>query len=230
MAKKNYAMTIDLQACIGCAGCAVTCKNENNTVDGINWMHYTKKETGEFPHVRYDFMPTLCNHCDNAPCIKACPVTAMYKDEDGLTLHDADRCIGCKACMTACPYGVISYNKENPHQYWNENNAWSELSATPKEVQDHAGAPIPYHNPERDYNYESIRYRGIVEKCQFCDHRLARDEQPYCVDRCPSEAMYVGDLNDPDDKIHELLKYSHEGLKEELGTKPKVFYLRKFSK
>jgi len=229
MAKKNYAMTIDLQSCIGCASCSVTCKNENNTDTGMNWMHFIQNETGVFPNVSYEFIPTLCNHCDNAPCVKACPVTAMYKDEEtGLTLHSADKCIGCKACMTSCPYGVISYNKNNPHEYWNQQEAWSELTASPKEIKDKVGTEVPYYNPERDYRYEAIRYRGIVEKCQLCDHRLARDEQPYCVDRCPSEAMYVGDLNDPNDKIHEFLKREHKTLKDELGTKPKVFYTRSF--
>lgn len=225
---KNYAMTIDLQSCIGCAACSVTCKNENNTDDGINWMHFLKKETGTFPNVRYEFMPALCNHCDNAPCIKACPVTAMYKDEDGLTLHDSDRCIGCKACMAACPYGVISYNKDNPHEYWTSEEAWSELSATPAHVKEATGETLPYYNPERAYNYEAVRSRGVVEKCQLCDHRLKRDEQPYCVERCPSEAMYVGDLNDPDDKIHEILQDEHKTLKDELGTKPKVYYINSF--
>lgn len=225
---KNYAMTIDLQACIGCAACSIACKSENNTDTGMNWSHHLINESGKFPNVKYEYMPTLCNHCDNAPCVKACPVTAMYKDENGLTLHNADKCIGCKSCMASCPYGVISYNKKDPHQYWDGQEAWSELSATPAEIKEKIGTTVPYYNPERAFNYEAIRYRGIVEKCQMCDHRLARDQQPYCVTRCPAEARYVGDLNDPNDKIHELLKWDTKTLRSDLGTNPKVFYLRSF--
>ncbi|WP_245741953.1 4Fe-4S dicluster domain-containing protein [Anaerobacillus arseniciselenatis] len=227
---KNYAMTIDLQSCIGCAACSVACKNENNTDTGMNWSHHIHTTTGTFPNVKYEYIPTLCNHCDNAPCVKACPVKAMYKDdENGLTLHNADKCIGCKACMASCPYGVISYNKKDPHQYWNDQESWyDDVSATPAEIKEKIGTEVPYYNPERAFNYEAIRYRGIVEKCQMCDHRLDRGEQPYCVSRCPAEARYVGDLNDPNDKIHELLTHDHKTLREDLGTKPKVFYLRSF--
>ncbi|MDG5786091.1 4Fe-4S dicluster domain-containing protein [Evansella sp. AB-P1] len=227
---KNYAMTIDLHKCVGCAACSVVCKNENNTDIGMNWSHHIINVSGKFPNVKYEYIPTLCNHCEDAPCVKACPVKAMYKDENGLTLHDADKCIGCKSCMASCPYGVISFNKKDPHQYWTEQTALVEgMTASPKEVSEIAGEKLPYYNPEREYNYEGMRYRGIVEKCQLCDHRLARDEQPYCVSRCPAEARYVGDLNDPNDPIHELLgKYGHKKLREDLGTKPKVFYLREF--
>jgi molybdopterin-containing oxidoreductase family iron-sulfur binding subunit len=116
----QYAMVIDLQKCVGCAACGIACKNENNVPDGIFWAHYIKETTGKFPNVKYQFIPTLCNHCKNAPGVAACPVTpkVMYKSENGATLHDVDRCIGCRRCEAACPYKVIPFNGEEAHQNW----------------------------------------------------------------------------------------------------------------
>lgn len=230
MAKK-YAMVIDLQKCVGCAACSIACKNENNTDIGKNWSSAITRTTGKFPNTKYEYIPTLCNHCENAPCAKACPTQAMYKDENGLTLHNADKCIGCKSCMLACPYGVISANKKDPHEFWKQEDAFigGGMTPTPKEVTERTGTPIPYYNPDREKTYEGIRYKGIVEKCTFCDHRLAEGEKPYCTVACPAKCRYVGDLNDPTDEINEILgKYAARQLQPDKGTKPKVFYVRGF--
>lgn len=227
---KNYAMSIDLHKCVGCAACSIACKNENNTDTGNDWAHHINRTVGTFPNTNYEYIPTLCNHCENAACVTACPTQAMYKDENGLTLHDADKCIGCKSCMQACPYGVISFNSQEPFEYWNSQDAFiKDLSATPKEMKEKFGKPFPYYNTDREKTYEGIRYKGIVEKCTLCDHRLAEGEQPYCVVSCPADARLVGDLNDPNDEINVLLaKYKSRNLLPDKGTKPKVFYLRDF--
>lgn len=104
---KRYAMVIDLRRCIGCDACMVACKAEYDVPLGVfrTWVPY--KVVGTYPNVKKQFMPRLCNHCDNPPCVRACPVGATYKVEDGgFVLQHYDRCIGCKACMAACPYNA----------------------------------------------------------------------------------------------------------------------------
>jgi len=100
-------MVIDQQKC---GGCILACKAENHTPGDINWCDKITKTAGTFPDVRFEYISTMCNHGDDALCVTACPTRAMYKSPQGLTLHDPDKCIGCKACMVNCPYGVISCN------------------------------------------------------------------------------------------------------------------------
>lgn len=103
----KYGFVIDNRKCIGCHACTVACKTENQVPIGVNrtWVKYV--ERGEFPDTRRVFQVTRCNHCQNPPCVKICPVTAMYRREDGIVDFDSERCIGCKACMQACPYDAI---------------------------------------------------------------------------------------------------------------------------
>tara|TARA_Y100001954_G_C15732417_1_gene563950 strand:- start:1 stop:825 length:825 start_codon:yes stop_codon:yes gene_type:complete len=229
--KKKLAMVIDLQKCTGCGACTLVCKNENNVQDGILWANKISKTVGKFPNVRYDYIPTLCNHCDKAPCVKVCPTQAMHKDEDGITMHDTEKCVGCRYCMVACPYKVISYNGEKPHKRWKSDEKLMVGCASPKELNEKVGGDtIPYYNPERAKTYAGIRPKNSVEKCTFCDHLVKDGEEPRCVQRCPSKARIFGDLNNPDDKIVSLLgKYTPYRLKETLGTEPKVYYIRNYN-
>lgn len=226
----RYAMVINLHKCVGCSACQIACKNENNVAEGMFWSWHMNRTTGTFPNVKYEYVPTLCNHCEEAACVKACPTGAMYKDENGLTLHHPDKCIGCKSCMQACPYGVINFNKKEPHEYWRNNTPLiKDITATAKETAAQTGEKIPYYNPDRAKTYEGIRSKGIVEKCTLCDHRLKEGEQPYCVTSCPADARLVGDLDNPNDPIHAMLaNYKASVLRPEKGTKPKVFYLREY--
>ena len=166
----------------------------------------------------------------SAPCVKACPVGAMYKDENGITMHDAKKCIGCKTCMLADPYGVISYNKAHPHKLWKDNSsAIKDVTSSGTETSKKAGVPIPYYNPEREKTYAGIRPEGVVEKCTFCDHRVKEGELPYCAASCPAKARIFGDLEDPKSEVNTLLnKHKNFQLKPELGAKPKVFYIRQY--
>lgn len=227
----RYGMAIDLHKCVGCSACSISCKSENNVDVGMFWSNYKHRTTGQFPNVKYEYIPTLCNHCENAACVRACPTGAMYKDENGLTLHNPDKCIGCKSCMQACPYGVINFNKEKPHRYWRDENALiTDGTATGKEMQDKLGVEIPYYNPDRAATYEGIRPKGIVEKCTMCDHRVKEGLNPWCVESCPADARTFGDLDDPTSDLVKLLaRYDSKTLLPHKGTKPKVFYLRGYN-
>jgi molybdopterin-containing oxidoreductase family iron-sulfur binding subunit len=231
MPKKRYGMVIDLHSCVGCSGCDIACKSENNVPEGFAWSNHIIETSGSFPDARFRYIPTLCNHCENAPCVANCPTNAMYKSEEGLTLHDLDKCIGCRACQVACPYGVIYFNEDKPHPRFREDSepAIPGCTSTGEEVAQQAGAPIPYYNPARAETYAGIRSKGVVEKCTFCDHRLARGELPACVVACPADARLFGDLNDPESlPSRALARFTPKVLQREKGTKPRVFYIRDF--
>jgi molybdopterin-containing oxidoreductase family iron-sulfur binding subunit len=231
---KKMAMVIDLQRCTGCGACNISCKNENNVQEGIAWAYHITKTKGKFPNVRYEHIPTLCNHCEKAPCVRICPTRAMHKEDGDITTHDPEKCIGCKSCIAACPYNVISRNNKEPHSFWKSNKQLIKgcTESSSEVVKKARGKGVPYYNPDREKNLKGsgLRYKGIVEKCTFCDHRVKRGKLPYCVERCPSSARIIGDLNDPKSKVSEILgKYRPVRLREHLGTEPKVFYVRDFN-
>ncbi len=227
----RYAMVIDLQRCVGCSACSISCRNENNVPDGIYWSNKITETSGIFPNVRYHYIPTLCNHCENAPCVRGCPTRAMHKLENGITMHNPKKCIGCKYCEFNCPYGVIYFNWSKPHKFWRNREKVLDGTASPQaEVQKAGGKSIPYYNPEREDTLPGIRPKGVVEKCTFCDHRLKRGKLPRCVDACPSDARVFGDMDDPNSKVRQLLgKFRPFRLREQIGTEPHVFYIRDFN-
>lgn len=245
-------MVIDRQKCAGCGACGIACKTENNTQgrkDGqsFNWADYMLKTEGKFPNVSFTALPVLCNHCTNAACVDACPVTpkAMFKTKDGITMHNDERCIGCRSCQDACPYSVwdlreegeysvISFNsdeEDTTHPEWSSKEALIPgCTASPAEVAAKAGSRPPSMTAYKHPEYDNVRRSGIVEKCILCSHRLAEGKDPYCAVSCPSQARTVGDIEDPNSKVSILLKtYEHEVLKPEEGTEPNVFYIRNYS-
>ena len=231
---KRMAMVIDLQRCTGCGGCILTCKNENNVQLGVAWSNKINRTVGTFPNVRYEYIPTLCNHCANAPCVKSCPTGAMHKGYGDITKHTPRKCIGCKTCKAVCPYDVIHSNVETPHRFWKDGHALMDgATASGQDVAKQVGANvIPYYNPAKEEMGKGagLRYKGIAEKCTFCDHRVEKGKLPYCVEGCPANARIFGDLNDPNSDVSKLLSaYRPWRLKEELGTEPKVFYIRDFN-
>jgi molybdopterin-containing oxidoreductase family iron-sulfur binding subunit len=231
---KKLAMVIDLQRCTGCSACIIACKNENNVQGDVFWASRISRTIGKFPNVRYEYIPTLCNHCEKAPCVKGCPTGAMHKIAGDITMHDPSKCIGCRYCVVNCPYGVIHYNKEKTHNFW-RNDKPLIASITPSAVevtQQVGGTVIPYYNPARELSHDGtgLRYKGVVEKCTLCEHRVTKGELPYCVEACPANARIFGDLNDPDSEVSYILgKFRAWRLKEDLGTEPKVFYVRSFT-
>jgi Fe-S-cluster-containing dehydrogenase component len=100
----RYAMVIDTRLCVGCMNCVVACKTENNVPDGFCRDWITESVYGEFPDVRMEIRSERCNHCGNPPCVHCCPTGASHQRAGGIVMVTKDKCIGCKACMAACPY------------------------------------------------------------------------------------------------------------------------------
>src|SRR5689334_16935731 len=226
-ADHHWGMVVDIDRCTGCQACVVACQAENNVP--INeearfhehrakeWIRIERYWEGKFPNVKARFIPMLCQHCGNAPCEPVCPVYATYHNPEGLNVQVYNRCVGTFYCANNCPYTVRFFNWFKPE--------WPE----PLQLQ---------HNPD-----VSIRPAGVMEKCTFCIQRIKRakqdatvegrpledgDVQPACVQSCPAEAMVFGDLNDPGSKVSRLAGSGRATrLLEEVGTKPKVFYLQK---
>lgn len=231
---KKLGMVIDLQRCTGCGGCIISCISENNVQTGTTWAKRISKTVGKFPNIRMDFIPTLCNHCNNAPCVRACPTKAMHKDDGGITAHNPEKCIGCTTCRAMCPYDVISINTAETHRYWRGTKAAIEgcTSSGQEVTQKVKGNLIPYYNKDKEKTYPgaALRYKGIAEKCTFCDHRVDEGMLPFCVLSCPANARIFGDLNDPNSEVSQLIgKHKPMRLKEHLGTEPKIYYIRSFN-
>jgi Fe-S-cluster-containing dehydrogenase component len=251
----KFGMVIDLHQCVGCGSCALACKNENNTQarsngQSYNWADFIMKTEGVFPNTKYTQTPVLCNHCTDAPCVKECPVEpkAMFKADDGTTLYNEERCIGCGACQVACPYSseklddsshngasysVISFNpfKKPTHPEWrDETVAIPGCTSSGAEVAKAAGALPPGANMYQSGDYQPVRKSGVIEKCTFCHHLTTAGELPSCVVACPSSARIFGDQNDPKSEIAlALAGHKSMRLKEEEGTNPNVYYIRSYN-
>lgn len=208
----RWGMVIDLQKCVGCDSCTVACKVENRTPPGVSYNVVVEEEVGTFPNVKRVNVPRPCMQCDEPPCVSVCPVNATYKAEDGTVVIDADRCIGCRYCITACPYGARSF--DFGETYADEMQGYDQVQAPEWGVD--RGERGSYKPPV-----------GTVRKCTFCMHRTARGEEPACVETCIGDARYFGDLGDPDSLVSRLAADPRSfRLKEELGTSPRVYYLR----
>ena len=148
-------------------------------------------------HLHHIPLPVLCNHCENPPCVRACPTKATFKREsDGIVMMDFHRCIGCRFCMAACPYGSRSFNFRDPRPFVAETNK-----------------KFP------------TRMKGVVEKCNFCAERLAVGQLPACVEASDG-ILTFGDLDDPASEVSKLLKENYSiRRKPNLGTGPSVYYI-----
>jgi molybdopterin-containing oxidoreductase family iron-sulfur binding subunit len=222
-AERRWVMVIDLRKCVGCHACTIACVAENKLPPGIVYRPVLEEEWGVYPNVGRRFTPRPCMQCDNPPCTPVCPVTATYKNEEGVVIVDYDQCIGCRACLTACPYGArtsdfgLTYNEPNP-------------------VADGliAGRTIA-ESYERAANFEYAEARprqghespiGNARKCHFCLHRVGVGELPACVSTCIGRATLFGDANDSTSLVAEMIAQPNVmRLKEELGTEPRVYYL-----
>ncbi len=211
--ERHWAMVIDLRKCVGCSACTVGCVSENHLPPGVVYRPVIDQEIGTFPNVRRRFMPRPCMQCNNPPCVQVCPVNATWKRTDGVVEIDYEQCIGCRYCITACPYSARTF--DTGRFYCEGTPSISEYEKLPsyeysKEwPRDNGGSPI-----------------GNVRKCQFCLHRLEEGMLPVCVTTCIGQANYFGDANDPESIVASLIvSPSAIQLKEGMGTDPMVFYL-----
>ena len=223
-------MVIDLDKCTGCQACVVACKEENNVPHGspeeqkkrrdIFWHKVIAVTNGKYPSVNTQLIPMPCMHCDHAPCVTVCPAKATYHREDGIVVQDFRRCIGCKYCIVACPYGARSFNSKEQ-----ENKEYYRQDLPPDR---NVWGPWPF----------PTRTEGVVEKCTFCFQRIdqgikegkkiGEEVVPACAEACPAEAIKFGDLDDPRGEVSRALaSRGYFRLREELSTKPKVYYLTK---
>lgn len=210
----QYGMVIDLKKCVKCNACTVACIAENHLPPGVVYAPVVEKEVGKYPNVTREFTPLLCNHCQKPPCVSVCPVNATWRrSEDGIVVVDYDKCIGCRYCISACPYQMrfADYG-----EYYN---------LEPGEV-GYDKAASPEYNEHRIRKGAHASPIGNTRKCTFCLHRVREGLQPACVETCLGHARYFGNLADPNDELWELLtRNGHVRLKEELGTEPSVYYL-----
>ena len=203
----HYGMAIDLKLCFGCTACAVACKSNNNLPNNMWWNRvltdggdYPDTAKGTYPQVSMAHYPVGCQHCANPACAKVCPVGATWRDEKtGIVVQDVDKCIGCRMCMGACPYSARTFNWEEP--------------------------AYAVDFPLGDFDAPK-HVAGVVEKCTFCANRLARGEEPACMEHCPGRARYWGDLDDPDSSVSRAIAGRPTvRLLEDKGTEPSVYYL-----
>jgi len=213
MKERRWGMAIDLRKCIGCNACTVACIAENALPPGMVYRPVVKEEIGTYPNVTKRNLPKPCMQCDEPPCVDVCPVSATWKREDGIVVIDYNACIGCRYCMTACPY---------EHRMFDFGEKYSD--GLPQAVEYDKRPSFEYGQVlEQDKHSSPV---GNVRKCTFCAHRLDQGLLPQCLTTCIGGANYFGDLNDPDAVITKIVSQLNVfRLKEELGTEPKVFYL-----
>jgi molybdopterin-containing oxidoreductase family iron-sulfur binding subunit len=212
--KQRWGMAIDFQKCRadkGCDDCLRACHSVHNVPQIPDPAHEVKwiwKEPYEkvFPFQQTDYtrqtfsgnpLPILCNHCASPPCVRVCPTQATWKRDDGIVMMDYHRCIGCRYCMAACPYGSRSFNWFDPRPYISKQTS----------------------------GY-ATRTKGVVEKCNFCEERLADGLLPACVEACSQKALVFGDLNTEGSEVRQVLgKHYSIQRRPELGCGPSIFYL-----
>jgi Fe-S-cluster-containing dehydrogenase component len=154
---------------------------------------YTRKAYAGHP------IPVMCNHCDNPACVRVCPTGATWKREDGIVMMDWHRCIGCKYCVVACPYGARSFNFSDP-------------------------VALRQASESRNFPPGAM---GVVEKCNFCEERLAEGKPPVCVEASPDKAMVFGNLADPNSEIRQVLgcAFQRSGGSPNSVRSPTSFYI-----
>jgi molybdopterin-containing oxidoreductase family iron-sulfur binding subunit len=214
---KNWAMVIDTEKCReqgDCTACIDACHlvhnvpEIDNPEEEIKWIwqeHYEHV----FPNQAHPFVPAsiqdhpllvFCNHCERPPCVRVCPTQATWKREDGIVMMDQHRCIGCRYCIVACPYGSRSFNWRDPRPF----------------IKGKIRTEFP------------TRTKGVVEKCNFCAERLAKGQMPACVEACMQKgaaALVFGDPSDPNSEIARVLREKYTiRRKPSLGTGPQIYY------
>jgi len=212
----RYGYAINLSVCNGNGKCVEACHRENNHDRPSNesyirvfelpkgttdFEHADSTYTHDVPQEGKYYLPVQCFQCDNPPCVDVCPVEATWREPDGIVVVDYNWCIGCRYCQAACPYHARRFNWKKPE------------------------IPAEEINPVQDYLSNRVRPAGVVEKCHFCLHRTREGRMPACLEACPTGARIFGNMLDSDSEIRWVLENKRVFvLKEDLGTKPTLFY------
>ena len=214
----DFGYGLDLSRCIGCRRCVYSCVDENNQSRDPQ-MHYirvlrlkkgnlVRLEEAEHhydpdlvPEEGVFYQPVQCQHCENSPCTKVCPVKATWTEPDGIVVVDYNWCIGCRYCIAACPYRGRIFNWKTP------------------------GLPGEEVNPDTHFLGNRPRMKHVVEKCTFCIQRVRKGRYPACVEICPVGARKFGNLLDPQGEMRYLIEEKRVfRLKEDLNTEPRFYY------
>ena len=211
-----YGYAFNITRCKGYMDCVEACVQENNLdrQSKTQYIRIFEMDSGQLDPTSGDgkyfhevpvedkfYMGVQCFHCENAPCIKACPTKATWQEPDGIVVVDYDWCIGCRYCMAACPY-------------WGRRFNWGDPVVPKEEI-----------NTKQHYLGNRMRWKGVMEKCTFCVQRTRQGKLPACVDACPTGSRVFGNLLDPDSEIRFVLKNKKVfRFKEELNTDPKFWY------
>ncbi len=227
MSEVKYIMVVDQRRCMGCHTCVIACKVENNMPSGINMNNVLTEGSkivdipyGSIPMTsvctmddfnrvtgtqRIDYITQACQHCADAPCVKACPTGATWQREDGIVAMNSELCIGCDNCRNACLYSYGNMRVHIQSPTFDLNFATGDQKA-PKTVD------------------------GIVKKCTFCAHRVDMGEQPFCVSQCPARARYFGDMNNSGSDVAILMATrDFKNIPPDMGktaTEPSVYFLK----
>ncbi len=204
----RYGMAIDTKRCYACNKCSMACKVEHNLPNNVLWSRARTvggeqflTPEGEYPHgLSMGFYTLACQHCSEPACVENCPTGASMQREDGIVTVDYEKCIGCGACMTACPYEGVRTLLEAPEYLvdWKVGDI-----SVPDLVE------------------------NTMSKCTFCVERIDRGENPLCVDICHSYARYFGDLDDPESAVSKVIAgREYDQLLADMGTGPNVYFLK----
>jgi Fe-S-cluster-containing dehydrogenase component len=212
----KYAYALNLSTCNGSRKCVTACAEENNIPAEIgSYIKVLEMPIGtmnpekgtlfyegkQVPKDGKYYLPVQCNHCDNSPCTKVCPVEATWKEKDGIVVVDYDWCIGCRYCQAACPYEARHFNFKEPT------------------------IDVSKLNTQQSYLSNRVRPKGVMEKCTFCLQRSRNGQYPACLEACPTGARKFGNILDPKSEINQIFKKKRVFvLKEELNTMPQFFY------
>ncbi len=215
----QFGYGLDLSRCIGCRRCVYACVKENNQsrhepqihwikvlemdkAHGVDLAHADAYYDAEaVPREGHFYMPVQCQQCRKPPCVKVCPVGATWKEPEGMVVIDYDWCIGCRCCMSACPYGARRFNWASPN------------------------LPAEEMNPDTHYLGNRPRPKGVVEKCTWCIQRVRKGLYPSCVEVCPVGARKFGNLLDPESEIRYVMDRKRVFVfKEDLSTGPQFYY------
>ena len=203
---KRFVMVIDLARCRNARKCVTKCQQMHALPPEDEWIKVflMQDSSDTAPY----WFPKPCFHCNQPPCVKVCPVGATYKRTDGIVLVDNERCIGCKFCMTACPYSSRVFQWKDPEEKETAGHEYSPETSTPHKV-------------------------GTVGKCDFCPDMIRKGKLPDCVTGCPNGVIFFGDKNEDivsngtesfrfSELVHDRAGYHFMA---ELGTEPNVYYL-----